>query len=138
MQTFSQTLFHTIISHTPTLSHAYLEPRHLNSYIAHAHGMHTYHWSSPTLSSWSELSNMSPRYAKWNMARKPNIRFKHITPGCHCKDQNKEWNQDSLYDARHEKTDLKGLCRCHNDTDFSEFDSADIIDYILEKSVSCQ
>ncbi len=25
-----------------------------------------------------------------------------------------------------------------NDTDFSEFDSADIIDYILEKSVSSQ
>ena len=25
-----------------------------------------------------------------------------------------------------------------HDTDFSEFDSADIIDYILEKSVSCQ
>ncbi len=50
---------------------------------------------------------------------------------------------------RHEKTDLKvfvvvilneGWVRpCFwYDTDFSEFDSVEIIDYILEKSVSCQ
>ncbi len=37
----------------------------------------------------------------------------------------------------------QGLCRCHTKmgargTDFSEFDSADIIDYILKKSVSCK
>ncbi len=44
---------------------------------------------------------------------------------------------------RHEKTDLKVFVvvipkEGWYDTDFSEFDSADIIDYILKKSVSYQ
>ncbi len=57
----------------------------------------------------------------------------------------------SLHDARHEKTDLKAFVVVipkkdgrawprpsffWHDTDFSEFDSADIIDYILEKSAA--
>ena len=53
------------------------------------------------------------------------------------------------FDVRHEKTDLKvfvvvipkeGCARMAFfwfDTDFSEFDSADITDYILEKSRPC-
>ena len=51
-----------------------------------------------------------------------------------------------LHDTHHEKTDLKVFSlsyqkkdgRVWHDTNFSEFDSADIIDYILEKSVSYQ
>ncbi len=52
-----------------------------------------------------------------------------------------------LNDVRHKKTDLKvfvvvipkeGWARVAADTDFSELDSADFIDYILEKSVSYQ
>ncbi len=43
--------------------------------------------------------------------------------------------QVNIIDARHEKTDLKVFWY---DSDFSEFDSADIIDFILEKSVSHQ
>ena len=49
-----------------------------------------------------------------------------------------------LFDMRHEKIDLK-VGHCHTkrrvgwyDNDFSEFDSADTIDYILKKSVSYQ
>ncbi len=53
------------------------------------------------------------------------------------------------FDTRHEKTDFKVFVvvirQCMPrpsffwyDTDFSEFDSADITDYILEKLVSCQ
>ncbi len=48
-----------------------------------------------------------------------------------------------LNDARHGKTDLKIFVVSYQkkdgyDTDFSEFDCAEIIDYILEKSVSDQ
>ncbi len=51
-------------------------------------------------------------------------------------------NSDT-HDACHEKTDLKVFVVVipsffWYDTDFSEFDSADIIDYILEKLVSYQ
>ncbi len=52
----------------------------------------------------------------------------------------------NTFDTRHEKTDLKaffvvipkGESFFWYDADFSEFDSADSIDYILEKSVSYQ
>ncbi len=43
-----------------------------------------------------------------------------------------------IFDARHEKTDLKVFVLLLVCTDFSEFDSANIIDYILKKSVSYQ
>ncbi len=53
--------------------------------------------------------------------------------------ENTQLVKTTCYDVRHEKTDLKARPSFFSyDTNFSQFDSADIIDYILEKSVSYQ